>query len=176
MTSDRLIATVAFALLSVGTLSRSTDAAAQTATVVPATGHSGTMMLASPMNVPGTTVSAADTANGETLVFTTTGDVAALRSRVRSMAAMHDQHHAAGGTHDGMMGGGMTGGMMGSGKGMDGRVMMPPSTATVTDVENGASIALTPVAPADLLQLQTAVRTHAKHMQQEGCGKMAHAP
>ena len=53
--------------------------------------------------------------------------------------------------------------------------MMPPSNATVTDVEGGASITLTPIAPADLQQLQTAVRTRAKHMEQDGCGKMGHA-
>jgi hypothetical protein len=128
-------------------------------------------MAACPMNVPGTKVSAVDTANGETLVFTTTDDVAALRTRVHRMAEMHNQHHAAGGAHDGMMGGGM----MGSGTGMEGKVKMPPSNATVTDVDSGASIALTPVAPADLQQLQAAVRTHASHMQQDGCGKMAHA-
>jgi hypothetical protein len=111
-------------------------------------------------------VTAVDTATGETLVFTTTGDVAALRSKVRRMAEMHTQHHATGGMHDGMMG---------SGKGMEGMVKVPPSSATVTDVENGASIALTPVAPADLQQLQAAVRTHAKHMEQDGCGKMGQA-
>jgi hypothetical protein len=67
----------------------------------------------------------------------------------------------------------MGGGMMESGKGMEGKVRMPPSNATVTDVASGASIALTPVAPADLPQLQAAVRAHATRMQQDGCGKMA---
>lgn len=170
MTAARLIATAAFALVSVGTLSLAADAAAQT-TVAAATGHSDDMMAACPMNVPGTKVTAVDTATGETLEFTTTGDVAALRSKVRQMADMHNQHHAAGGTHDGMM----QGGMMGSGKGMEGKVKVPPSSATATDIENGASIALTPIAPADLQQLQTAVRTHAKHMEQDGCGKMGQA-
>jgi hypothetical protein len=170
MTSPRLIATAALALLSVGTLTLTADAAAQ-ATVAPATGHSESMMAACPMNVPGTKVTAIDTVDGETLAFTTTGDAALLRSQVRRMAEMHNQHHAAGGAHDGMMGGGM----MGTGKGMEGKVMMPPSNATVTDIENGAKIALTPIAPADLQQLQAAVRTHAKHMEQNGCGKMAHA-
>ena len=107
--------------------------------------------------------------DGETLVFTTTDDVAALRTRVRSMAEMHNEHHAAGGMHGGMMGGGM----MGSGKGMAGKMKMPPSNATVADVDGGASIALTPVTPADLPQLQAAVRAHATQMQQDGCGKMA---
>jgi hypothetical protein len=170
MTSVRLIATAAFALLSVGTLSLAVDAAAQT-TTAPATGHSDAMMAACPMNVPGTKVTAIDTVNGEALVFTTTADVAVLRSQVRRMAEMHNQHHAKGGMHDGMMGDGM----MKDGKGMGGKVTIPPSNATVTDVESGASISLTPVAPADLQKLQAAVRTHAKHMEQDGCGKMAHA-
>ena len=169
MTAVRLIVTAAFSVLSLGTLSQATAAAAQSTTVAPLTGHADSMMAACPMNVPGTKVSAVDTANGETLVFTTTDDVAALRSKVRNMAVMHNQHHAAGGTHDGMMGGGM----MGTGKGMEGKVKMPPSNAAVTDVDSGASITLTPVAPADLPQLQAAVRAHATHMQQDGCGKMA---
>ena len=170
MTAVRLIATASFALLSVGILSLPVDASAQT-TVAPATGHSEDMMAACPMNVPGTKVTAIDTATGEKLAFTTTGDVAALRSKVRQMAEMHNQHHAAGGTHDGMM----AGGMMGGGRGMEGKVMLPPSNATATDVEGGASIAMTPIAPADLQQLQTAVRTHANHMEQDGCGMMGHA-
>ena len=171
MTAARLIATAASALLSVCTLSLAVDAAAQTPTVAPATEHSDSMMAACPMNVPGAKVTAIDTATGEKLAFTTTGDVAALRSKVRRMAEMHNQHHAAGGTHDGMM----AGGMMGSGKGMEGKVKVPPSSAAVTDIENGASIALTPLAPADLQQLQTAVRTHANHMEKDGCGMMGHA-
>jgi hypothetical protein len=174
MTSVRLIASTAFALLSVGTLSLATGAAAQSTTVAPATEQAETMMAACPMNVPGTKVSAVDSANAETLVFTTTDDVAALRTRVHRMAEMHNQHHVDGGTHGGMMGGGMMGGgMMGSGKGMEGKVKMPPSNATVTDVDSGASIALTPLASADLPQLQAAVRAHATRMQQNGCGRMA---
>ena len=169
MTSVRFIASTAFALLSVGTLSLATAAAAQSTTATPATGNADTMMAACPMSIPGTKVSAIDSANGATLVFTTTDDVAALRTRVHGMAEMHNQHHAAGGMHGGMMGGGM----MGSGKGMEGKVKMPPSNATVTDVDGGARFALTPVSPADLPQLQAAVRAHATHMQEDGCGKMA---
>jgi hypothetical protein len=158
MISIRLVGTVASALLSVGTLSWSSDATAQSSAATPTAGHADAMMAACPMAVPGTKVSAVDTANGETLVFTTTEDVAALRTRVHRMAEMHDQHHAVGGMHDGMMGG---------------KVKMPPSNATVADVDSGASITLTPVVAADLPQLQAAVRAHASHMQQDGCGKMA---
>ena len=166
---SRLVASTAFALLSVGALSLATGAAAQSTTVAPATGQAETMMAACPMNVPGTKVSAVDSANAGTLVFTTTGDVAALRTRVHRMAEMHNQHHVDGGTHGGMMGGGM----MGNGKGMEGKVKMPPANATVTDVDSGARIALTPVAAADLPQLQAGVRAHATRMLQDGCGRMA---
>jgi hypothetical protein len=50
--------------------------------------------------------------------------------------------------------------------------MMPPSHATVFDLENGASIKLMPTNEADLLTLQTAVRMRAQRMQQSGCEMM----
>ena len=130
------------------------------------------MMAMCPMNVPGTQVSAADVATGETLTFTTTDQVAELRSRVHAMAEMHNKHHAAGGMHQGMMGRGtgsgkaMGGGMMGEG------MMMPASRAMVVDLDKGASIMLTPDDPADLQKLQSAARMHAQKMQQSGCGMM----
>jgi len=165
-----LAGTAAFAMLSGCAHSPSPEPAARPAIAAQAPGQAGDMMAMCPMSVPGTQVSAADAVDGETLTFTTTDQVAELRSRVHAMAEMHNQHHAAGGTHEGMMGGG-TGGMMGSGKAMSG-TMMPPSHATVVDLENGASITLTPNAPADLQELQSAVRMHAQRMQQSGCGMM----
>ena len=56
---------------------------------------------------------------------------------------------------------------------MEGKVKMPPANATVTDVDSGARIALTPVAAADFPQLQAGVRAHATRMLQDGCGRMA---
>jgi hypothetical protein len=130
-----------------------------------------------PMDVPGTKLSAADTASGEALTFTTTPDQAAtLRERVRSMVAMHDQHHAAGDSghmehgQGAMMG---TGGEHGAhGAGMGGMAMPPPSRAVVEDVENGARLVVTPNDPADLQKLQSTVKSHAERMQQEGCSMM----
>ena len=55
------------------------------------------------MAVPGTEVSATDAVNGETLTFTTKGEVTELRSRVRDMAGIHNQNHAAGTTPEGML-------------------------------------------------------------------------
>src|SRR5512140_625918 len=121
-----------------------------------------------PMSVPGTKVSAADTATGEALTFTTTPDqAAALREKVHAMADMHNRHHASGAAeHGSMMGGGMAGGSMG------GMEMPPPSRATVEDLPEGARIVVTPNDPADLQRLQSTVRSHAEHMQQDGCGMM----
>jgi hypothetical protein len=90
-----------------------------------------------PMAVPGTTVQAAEMADGMTMTFTTTGDAAELRKRVRSMADRMNAAPSGGsggmGMHDGMMGaadggshmmmGGADGGphmMMGGGMGGSG--------------------------------------------------------
>jgi hypothetical protein len=125
-----------------------------------------------PMDVPGTQLSAADTATGETLTFISTPDQApALRERVRAMAAMHEERHAMG--DGGHMGEGH-GGMMHEGTGMGGMERPPPSHAVVEDVENGARVVVTPNDPADLQKLQTTVKAHAQKMQQEGCGMMGH--
>jgi hypothetical protein len=133
------------------------------------------MMQMCPMAVPGTQVSAADTAGGEAITFTTTPDALAdLRSRVGAMADMHNQHHQGGGADSMHAGGmqGMHGGMMGGGAGaMHGGMMPPPSRAVVEDVAGGARIVVTPNDPADLDPLRTTLRAHAQHMQETGqCG------
>jgi len=132
------------------------------------------MMAMCPMNVPGTHVSASDIADGEALAFTTTPDqVDELRTRVRAMADMHNQHHGVG--KDGMHHEGMSGGGMGAGgERMGGMMMPPPSRAAVEDLANGARIVVTPNSSADLQKLQSAVRMHAQHMEQHGCGMMGH--
>ncbi len=129
-----------------------------------------------PMAVPGAHVSAADVSTGEALTFSTTSpdQVADLRSRVHAMADMHNRHHASG-DMSGMQGG-MHGGMMGtgtdSGGGMGHMPMPPPSTASVEDTDTGARLVVTPKDPAQLAQLQSAVRGHADMMQQGHCGMM----
>jgi hypothetical protein len=125
------------------------------------------MMAMCPMSVPGTEVLAGDVHNGETLTFTTSGAVQELRVRVRAMAGMHNEHHADAATTDAMMGREA----MGPGNGM-GRPRMPPSWATVLDVERGATIVLVPNASEDLQMLQTATRDRAAHLRMHGCGMM----
>lgn len=128
----------------------------RTTTAAPEHDVAGGMAGMCPMSVAGTRVSATDAVNGEALTFTTTGQVAELRARVRGMAEAHNRHHADPGAHEGMMG----------------STMMPPSWATVMDIEGGASIVLAPNAPADLERLQSAVRARAQRLEQNGCGMM----
>ena len=80
-------------------------------------GHSGDATAACPMAVPGAQVSAASTATGEALTFTTTtpAQVAELRRRVHTAAEMHNKNHASGGTQGDVTGDETMGGMTGAG-------------------------------------------------------------
>lgn len=134
------------------------------------------VMQACPMAVPGTTLSAADTADGEAVTFTTTPEgVADLRSRVHAMAEMHNRHHQGAGpdpSPGGMQQGGMMGGgHMGPSGGMHASMMPPPSRAAVEDVAGGARLVVTPDDPAQLERLRTSLRERTRHMQDTGaCG------
>jgi hypothetical protein len=181
MTRALLAGTAAFALLSGCAHSPSAETAAPPATAAQAPSHAE-MMSVCPMHDPGTEVSVSDAVNGETLTFTTRAlvgtPVGELRDRVRAMAKMHNQRHAAAAAGEGTMGGGMTEGTGSGGAaegGTMGDMMIPPSHATVAELTNGASMTLTPNAPADLEKLQAAVRMHAQHMQQNGCRMMGQA-
>ncbi|GEJ57129.1 hypothetical protein [Anaeromyxobacter diazotrophicus] len=156
---------------------RTSSAPQPVATAAPAPARAS-MMDVCPMAVPGTTVSAADTPQGEALTFvTSSGQVDDLRRRVRAMADMHNEHHA--GMHGGMQGGMGEGGMMGgsgeggmAGMGHGGMMMPPPSRASAEDTEGGARLTLVPEDPAQADQLRSAVRMHSERMQQGGCAGM----
>jgi hypothetical protein len=49
---------------------------------------------------------------------------------------------------------------------------MPPSWATFVEVEDGATIVVVPVAPADLDALRSAIRVRAARLQENGCEMM----
>ena len=136
---------------------------------------SSPMSAVCPMDVPGTTVAAADTPEGESITFTTSsGQVDELRRRVHALADMHNQHMSA---HAGAHPPGAPG--TGSGEGDPhgaGHMMPPTSRATVDDVDNGARVSIAALDPAQAPQLRTMVRTHAEHMQQSGCGMMHGGP
>ena len=117
-----------------------------------------------PMTVAGTQVSAADTATGEVLTFTTTSpdQVPELRNRVRAMADMHNHHHGAAEAG------------MGSGYGDGTAMSVPPvSTATVEDTDQGARMVLTPTDASQVSDLQRIAREHAALMQAQGRCDMA---
>ncbi len=123
-----------------------------------------------PMSVTGTQVVAGDAVNGGTLTFTTTGAIAELRIRVMEMAQRHNAHHADTAAPSGVG----RGGTMASESPM-GAPAMPPSWATVVEVERGAMIVVVPNESADLARLQSAIRTRAERMQRNGCDLVGQA-
>lgn len=136
-----------------------------------------------PMEVPGATVAEQDSPGGATLIFTTSGDVARLRERVRAVAEMHNRHQAAMSQDGGMhmhgsesMHGHMHGGMMGSrpdgGAHMHGGMTMVPAEARSQDIERGAALVLTARNPADVEALRAHARQHAQEMASGHCGMM----
>jgi hypothetical protein len=135
-----------------------------------------------PMVVPGTSVQAAETSDGMSMTFTTTGDVAALRQRVHAMAdhmngqssgSMGMQGMRMGGVDggSGMMGGGMGSGMHGMMGGVDGgsgTMMggMMPVHVQVEEVEGGARARVTPVDPSRLGEMKQHIQQHVQMMNQ----------
>lgn len=125
-----------------------------------------------PMNVPGTRVEATDTADGETLSFTTSepDKVEQLRQTIQHVGAMHQRGQAMGGKgHAGQcpecpMHEQMQAGMRGMGH-ID-------ANARVENIEGGARLVLTPVNPDDMEKLRREVRQHAEQMAAGQCPMM----
>jgi hypothetical protein len=147
-----------------------TDGVVPSAPTVQVSVDSSHLLAMCPMSVPGTQVIAADAVNGGTLTFTTTGEIEELRIRVMEMAQRHNAHHADTGEHSGMG----RGGMMASENPL-GSTPMPPSWATVVEVERGAMIVVVPNESGDLARLQSAIRTRAERMQRNGCDLVGQA-
>ncbi len=126
-----------------------------------------------PMFVAGTTVQAKDTNDGMTMTFTTTGDIAELRRRVRVMAD-HMSAHASGGMGMHGMGMGSDAGMATMGGSMMGGGMMPAMHAQVDDVDHGARMKMKPADPAKLSEMRQQMKQHVQMMNQShGCSMMA---
>ena len=137
-----------------------------------------------PMAVQGTTVATSDTPGGVAIAFTTTkGEASELRGRVRQMAEMHN---ASGGTmmpHPPGTNGGSTTSEPSSkasdsgacgGLGTSDSKMMPPSTATVVDVDGGAHLVLIAKNPVQLQALRQHAASCSSRMRHGECGMMSH--
>lgn len=118
-----------------------------------------------PMSVPGTLLWASDTPTGEVLTFVTGGQVEVLRGRVQAMADRHNLPRPRV--------------LAWRGPGTQGApevrppwrgTAMPPSYATVVEVESGASLTVTADRPDDLEQLRYAVRMRGWWLRHRGCG------
>ncbi len=162
----------------------SSDAARAVAGAQAAPSAAQDMSAICPMDVPGTTAAASDTADGEAITFTTTsGQVDELRRRVHALADMHNQHMSAAPavTAPGGAPGTTPGAAEGTGSGAGESAMahhpdhgmMSHSRAMVEDVDNGARVSISASDPAHVDQLRSAVRAHAMQMSRAGCG-MAH--
>jgi hypothetical protein len=97
-----------------------------------------------PLLVPGTSLSVEDTDRGAALVFVTTGDAAAVRTRAVALAAMHTSHD---GPPDAM-----------------GMMFSPTSTATAKDIDGGARVEFSAKNPDDAAKVQDELRMHAGHL------------
>ena len=97
-----------------------------------------------PLLVPGTSLSVEDTTTGAALVFVTTGDAAAVQARAAALAAVHTKQ-------DGQ-------------KGSMGMMFSPTSTATASNIDNGARVEFAAKQPADAAKVQSELRMHAGHL------------
>lgn len=122
-----------------------------------------------PMQVPGTTVESLDTEDGAGLMFRTSGDLDALRQKVRAMADMHNRMHGAAGRMGTTEGAPGHGGRHDHGAGAVQQTHpMVPSNAAVQEVEGGIILLLTPRDPAQLDALRAHADQMARHMVEQG--------
>ena len=154
-------------LLAVGVLACGTGQATPQAIPSPPPAHAESRNMC-PMMPAGTNIVASDTDDGISIAFTTTGDVADVRTRSHRMAEMHEK--MTGMHHD--MHPGMSGGMAGMGSGEPGMQMqlqMVPSHAIVEDMPGGARLVLVPADPTQLAELRAHVRAHVAMVQKGEC-------
>ena len=102
-----------------------------------------------PLVVPGTSVSVEDTTSGAALVFVTTGDAAAVRTRATALAEMHNKHDGPSGSM--------------------GMMFSATSTAASSEITNGARIEFAVKEGGDAAKLQGELRMHAGHLTGGSC-------
>lgn len=97
-----------------------------------------------PLLVPGTSIAVEDAPGGTALVFVTTGDVAAVRTRGARLATMHNAHDGA--------------------PSALGMMFSKGSTATASDLEGGVRVTFAPADPASAGALADELRMHGHHL------------
>jgi len=102
-----------------------------------------------PLEVPGTSLAVEDTANGAALVFVTTGDAPAVRTRATAFADMHNKHDGP--------------------EGAMGMMFSQTAVATSSDIEGGARVEFAAKDPAEAGKLQSELRMHAGHLTGGSC-------
>jgi hypothetical protein len=102
-----------------------------------------------PLEVPGTSLTVEDTANGAALVFVTTGDAAELGKRASAFAEMHNKHDGP----------------------ADAMGMMFPATwkAKAVEIQGGARVEFDADTPENTGALQSELRMHAHHLSGGSC-------
>jgi len=100
-----------------------------------------------PLEVPGTSITVEDTADGGALVFATTGDAAAVQARADTFATQHGKPDA----------------------GAFAAMVAPSATATAQKIAGGAKLVFK---AGDAAALQSELRMHAGAMSAGSC-KMA---
>ena len=102
-----------------------------------------------PLLVPGTSVSVEDTPIGASLMFVTTGDAGAVRTRAAALAAMHNKH-------DGPA----------SAMGM---MFSSAWAATTGEIQGGARVDFAAKTEGDAGKVQSELRMHAGHLTGGSC-------
>ena len=102
-----------------------------------------------PLVVPGTSLSVEDTAGGAALVFVTTGDATAVRTRAKALADMHTRHEGPAGAL--------------------GMMFSASSTAKASDIDHGARVEFTAKKPEDAAAVQSELHMHGGHLTGGSC-------
>jgi hypothetical protein len=136
--------TLCFSLLVVIAACGGKSPATSTTTSPPMTNTAAADDPTCPLIVPGTALSVEDTTDGIALIFVTTGDAEAVRTRAASLNDTHNAHNGAAGSLAAMF----------------------PATSTSrwTKIDGGARVELVASEPAGVAKLQSDVRMHAGHL------------
>jgi hypothetical protein len=105
-----------------------------------------------PVQVPGTSVTVEDTDDGATLVFVTTGDIAGVRTRAKTLAEAHTRRAGAAARGHAMS-----------------DMIATPSVSDESDIDRGARVRFKVTRPDDVATLQSELRMHAQHLATGTC-------